>query len=118
MRGQDEIIAARLADMPVARIEIVVLPRAPNHQYDWQRPGIEWHGAELVGRIEVEPGDNPATLDLRCCYGLPVLVLADSYQRGWLVAQRVADAAPYRLNFAAPECAARYMGGKLDVWEL
>ncbi len=119
MQGHDEITAARLQGIRVSRVAIDVLRDQPHRAYPWQRPGIERDGDEIVGRIEVYADDVPDALDLRCCYGLPVSIIAPSYTEGWPVAVRVTDAEPARLTFASPELAARFSTEwGLQAWEL
>lgn len=118
MRGAEAVIAARLDGMPIARIDVEVLPAKPQSRRRWTPPGLEAEAGALVGRIEVYPDDNPLTLDLRCCYGLPVLVVAHSYDAGWPVAQRAIDCDPASLNFAAPDYAVRYANGEMQAWAM
>lgn len=118
MRGVEAIVAARLAEVPLRRIDIEVLPAKPQSRRRWQPPGLEVLGAAAVGRIEVYADDNPLTLDLRCCYGLPVLVLAESYDAGWPFAQRAIDCDCASLNFAAADYAARYTPERIDAWAM
>lgn len=119
MRGNEAIVAARMAGTSVDRIDIEVLPDRPANRRRWTPPGLEVVGSTVVGRIEVYASDNPMTADLRCCYGLPVLVLADSYDAGWPIAQRVIDCDPLSLHFAAPDFAARFSHSEgLVGWEL
>ncbi len=119
MQGHDVIVAARLQGIRVSRVSIELLAEPPHRAYDWQRPGVERDGDEIVGRIEVYADDLPETLDLRCCHGLPVSIIAPSYTAGWPLAVRVVDAEPARLTFASPEMAARYSTEwGLQAWEL
>jgi len=119
MRGHDAITAARLRGIPVSRVSIEVLPEPPHRAYDWQRPGIEVDGHEIVGRIEVYADDVAEALDLRCCHGLPVQVLSPSYSAGWPIAARAVEAEPARLTFCAPDYAGRYSNEwGLQAWEL
>lgn len=118
MRGIEPIVSARLVGMPVDRIDIEVLQEKPQNRRRWTPPGLEAFGRSVIGRVEVYADDNPLTLDLRCCYGLPVLVLADSYDTGWPVAQRAIDCDPASLNFAAADYVARYANGRLEAWEM
>lgn len=118
MRGAEAVIAARMAEVPLRRIDIDVLAGKPDARRRWQQPGLEILADAAVGRIEVYAADNPLTLDLRCCYGLPVLVTADSYDAGWPVAQKAIDCECALLNFAAADYAARYENGRIEAWEM
>lgn len=110
MRGHDQIIAARLAGLPLKRIDIDVGGKAH---------GIENVCGELVGLLAVEEKPSAARLDLRCCHGLPVVVIADTYEAGWPIAERVIEHAPVSLTFAAEDMAATYTPqGGLQAWEL
>lgn len=108
MRGADAIIAARLQGHRLARIDVDVLPARRESRDRWQPPGVEVLGRSVVGRIEVYGDDTAAALDLRCCHGLPVMVLAESYEAGWPVAARVLEAEPARLHFGALDYCATY----------
>ena len=118
MRGADAITAARIAGWSIERIDVDVLPARPEHRERWTPPGVEAVGGRVFGRIEVYGSDNPATLDFRCCYGVPVLVVAGSYEAGWPVAEKIAEAEPLRLHFAAPEIAVRYSHDGMQAWEM
>lgn len=117
MRGQDAIVKARLAGLRLSRIDVDVLPSGFKRER-WEKPGIEWLAGVPVGRIEVDQRENAALLDLRCCRGLPVLVLAPSYADGWPVAQRIADVEPASLTFCAPDMAVRLTDEGMEAWEL
>lgn len=117
MRGHDVIVKARLAGLHLVRIDVDVLPAGANRER-WEKPGVEWLADAPVGRIEVDHGENAALLDLRCCHGLPVLVLAASYADGWPVAQRVADAGPASLAFCALDMAVRVNEEGMQAWEM
>jgi hypothetical protein len=117
MRGHEAIVQARLSGIRLARVDVEVLTQGAD-RHGWGRPGVEWLGDMPVGRIEVEESENPALLDLRCCHGLPVLVLASSYAAGWPVAERVADASPERLHFCAADMAVRYDHEGMQAWEM
>lgn len=120
MRGHEAIVAARLAGLRIDRVEVERLDsdERPATVVDWRQAGVIEFDCERVGLIEILPADSVATLDLRCCHGLPVLVLASSYERGWPIAERVIDVEPASLNFAAPDMAARYADGRVEAWEL
>lgn len=117
MRGHLRIIEARLAGLALARIDVEVMA-ARFDRPRWQPPGVEWHGEVAVGRIEILTNESAALLDLRFCRGLPVLVLAPSYDEGWPVAQRIVDVEPASINFCAPDMAVRMANGRMDVWTL
>lgn len=117
MRGHDAIVKARLAGLSLSRIDVDVLPSGVKLDR-WEKPGIEWLGGVPVGRIEVDEAENPALLDMRCCHGLPVLVLAASYADGWPVAERVADAGPESLAFCALDMAVRVNEEGMQAWEM
>lgn len=120
MRGHEDIVAARLAGHRVDRIEIERLATKdmPEPALGVPMAGLHRHGGEIVGLVLVLPTDSAAQLDLRCCYGMSVLVLAGSYADGWSIAERVIEVEPASMRFAAPEFAARYENGRLDAWEL
>jgi len=118
MRGAEAITAARLDGMPITRIDIELLAGKPEGRRRWTPPGLEVLGRSVIGRIEVYADDNPLTLDLRCCYGLPVLVLAESYDTGWPVAERAIDCEPVSLHFAVPDYLVRYANGRMDAWSM
>ena len=117
MRGHDAIVQARLSGARFERIDVDVLAGSEQREH-WKPPGIEVLGGRVVGRIEVQAGENAALLDLRCCHGLPVLVLAASYADGWPVAQRVADAGPTSLAFCALDMAVRVNEEGMQAWEM
>lgn len=116
MRGHEAIVAGRLDGWRFRRIDVEVR-RAAQQRTGWPTPGPEAVGADLIGRIEVDSGEAAGLLDFRCCHGLPVLVVADSYETGWPIAVRVMDAEPASLNFASPEMAIRIDGQGMMTWE-
>lgn len=113
MRGAEEIIAARLAGMPVRSVVIDRLREPPVVRW----PSLEAEAGEVVGRVEVYDADTVASLDLRCCHGLKVLIFAQSYG-DWPIAVKAMDCEPSELTFAAPEFAAHFDGERLQAWEL
>lgn len=116
MRGHDAITAGRLQGWRFRRVDVEVIDGARDRR-GWTAPGAECIGADLIGRIEVGPNESAGALDFRCCYGLPVLVVADSYDTGWPVAVRIMDAEPASLHFASPEMAIRIDQGEMLTWE-
>lgn len=117
MRGHEAIVAGRLEGWRFRRIDVEVL-QATRQRVGWTSPGPEAIGRDLVGRIEVDAREAPGLLDFRCCYGLHVLMVADSYETGWPVAVRVMDAEPASLHFASPEMVIRIDSKGMQTWEL
>lgn len=119
MRGHDQILSARKAGIPVHKIEIEVRRSDPEYRWEWQRPGIEWRDGRTFGRIDIGPGDNLRSLDLRCCHGVPTVVFARSYDEGWPVADRVIEAEPSRATFCAPDAAVSWSPDEgVKAWDL
>lgn len=113
MRGAEEVVAARLAGMPVRSVVIDRMSEPPVVRW----PSLEAEEDGIIGRLEVYDSDTFASLDLRCCHGLSVLILAKSYG-DWPLAVKAMDCEPAEMTFAAPEFAAHYDGEELKAWEL
>lgn len=120
MRGHEAVVAARLAGVRIDRIEVerLLADDYPGPVLGDSTAGIERRPDGVVGSIEILARESVATLDLRCCHGMDVLVLAGSYEAGWPVAERIIEVEPASLRFAAPAFAARYENGRLEAWEL
>lgn len=119
MRGDQALIAARLRGIQLHRIDVEVLAAEPANRNGWTPPGLDTEDGQWLGRIEIYASDNLRTLDMRCCHGAAVRVIADSYAIGWPVVERIAEAEPARITFASPEMAALYTPDQgLQAWDM
>lgn len=114
MLGSQEIIAARVARAAFRRIDIDVVPARTTLRY-----GVEHdNGHPFVGRLEIVVGENPKTLDLRCCHGLPVVVFAETCAAGWPVVERVLGVEAKTVTLASCDAMVRIdEQGETTVWE-
>lgn len=107
MRGHEELVQARLARWPIAAVQLDVDGSA-----DYWRHGKAWHFRLAVSR------DEAGTVDLRCCYRLPVFVHAESYEAGYPVFERAMEFEPALLSLCAPEVVVQYDGERFTQWEI
>jgi len=82
MRGHEALIAMRRQGLRPAMVWIGTSPDASNLWRDWQRC------SPAHARIQIDPEDRPAMLDLRWVIGLTVAIDGHDFDR----VQAVADA--------------------------
>lgn len=91
MRGQTELVAARLRGHDVRIVAISMVDRRGD-------VGVNRMGQAFV---EVESTDSIARLDLRAVAGLRVVVLAHADKRGPELVDRLTEFEPAHIGYAA-----------------
>lgn len=111
MRGIDEVMAARLSGLQVARIDIDLTGAAP-------AAGLEMAGGVLVGVLIADDIDTAPRCDLRCVRGLHVVIFGDEYRRSMQFLDACMEHGAQRVSMLCSDDVVTFDGEKVREWAM
>ena len=111
MRGEAEVLQARLDGVSLLRIDIDLTGAN-------LLSGVESVGGECVGVLLADDIDTAPRCDLRAVRGMPVAIFGPSYERALPFFAACMEHEASRVSVLCPEYVATYDGQKVREWEL